>query len=326
MVRKSAELDSADEQTHAARISKIWSLADYIRRGITVPDFRLARYTASRRKRHMKLLWHLLRYLKFTILHAIFFTGWDSSSMKWFSNANNAECHDRKSTSASLRIIFGASVRCYSGKQQSVAFSTCEANYVVASMALKEVLWFPGLIHRTSLKQKKTTKRVHIDKRSAMDIPKNSCNFKYRKAIDVHNYHLIYYIYQKHVIITHFDSLSNVKDSSMEQLKPTTYRYIHSKISVTAVVTTHTSLELYGVRFSTDKNTLECLKPKCIAAEAREASTDRQRILCEQAAQYKESQKDLSRRVGKRVVKSRKVQRVSERLLPHCGMWLIPSR
>lgn len=53
---------------------------------------------------------------------------------------------DRTSTSGRLLQIGGTSVDCKTGKQSVVALSTCEAEFVSAIEACKEILWIRCLL------------------------------------------------------------------------------------------------------------------------------------------------------------------------------------
>lgn len=57
-------------------------------------------------RRHMELLAHLLKYLQAKITHGLLFAGSEQAQVKSFTDADYANCSDRKSTSETIQVDF----------------------------------------------------------------------------------------------------------------------------------------------------------------------------------------------------------------------------
>lgn len=147
----------------------------YISNG-TRPDIaysvgQLSRHLERPSEEHWKAAIRVLRYLKSTSDMGINYTGSDKclcvcaySDADW---ANNKE--SRRSVSGIMVMINGAPVIFKSKIQQSVALSTAEAEYIVLSLCMQEVLWLKSLL--CELKAKITQKiKIFEDNQSAIAI------------------------------------------------------------------------------------------------------------------------------------------------------------
>ena len=86
--------------------------------------------------------------------------------------------------------MFGNLVSLRANLQSIVALSTTEAEYIVASEALKEALWLRGLVSKLlQVKEPKITV-VHYDSQSAMSLNKNQVYHNKTKHVNV-KYHFI---------------------------------------------------------------------------------------------------------------------------------------
>ena len=94
------------------------------------------------RKVHWVAAKHILRYLQGTVDYGLDYMQGDGVRLAGYTDSNWAGCaSDRKSTSGCCFGLGLTLVSWFSRKQQSVALSSAEAEYMVASLASCEAIW-----------------------------------------------------------------------------------------------------------------------------------------------------------------------------------------
>jgi hypothetical protein len=127
-------------------IGSLMYLALRTRSDIAYAINRLAQFTSDQKPLHWIAVKRIFRYLKFTKHHKLTYGG-DNEDIKntdlnfscdadWANDAT-----DRKSISGYVIVVAGGAVAWSSKKQQMVALSTAEAEYVAATHISKQVLW-----------------------------------------------------------------------------------------------------------------------------------------------------------------------------------------
>ena len=105
----------------------------------------LARFSSKPNAVHWKGAKRVLQYLRGTTNFGIVFRGDDLSGPIAYSDADWAgDVGDRKSTSGYVFSIAGGPVSWRSRKQDTVALSTTEVEYVALSSAAQECVWMRG--------------------------------------------------------------------------------------------------------------------------------------------------------------------------------------
>ncbi|GJX42991.1 hypothetical protein Tco_0259667 [Tanacetum coccineum] len=92
-----------------------------------------ARYQANPKESHLIVIKRIFRYLKGTPSLDLWYPKCSGFNLKGYSNSDYAGCNmDRKSTSGACQLLGGKLVCWSAKKQQSVAMSSTEAEYVAA--------------------------------------------------------------------------------------------------------------------------------------------------------------------------------------------------
>ena len=95
----------------------------------------------------------IFRYLKGTIDISLWYPKCDNFELICSLDANFEGCKiDRKSTSGTCHILSHSLVSWQSKKQNSVALSTMEAEYIVAGLGCAQVLWMKQTLSDFGLK------------------------------------------------------------------------------------------------------------------------------------------------------------------------------
>jgi hypothetical protein len=96
---------------------------------------------------------------------------------------------DQKSTSGYVFFMGDTVLTWLSKKQLIVTLSTCEAEYVAASLCVCHAIWLRNLLSKMELKQLGATV-IQVDNKSAIELAKNSVNHERSKHIDI-RFHFI---------------------------------------------------------------------------------------------------------------------------------------
>lgn len=168
---------------------------------VTRPDIAFAVNVASRALEkpsvaHWRLVKRIMRYIKGTSDVGLHYK--TRGELESFSDADFAgDTVTRKSTSGILCKLGNAAITWQSKKQQCVAQSTTEAEYVSAAIAAKEIVWLTRLLEDIGINSEKNI--LYVDNMSAIKLVQNPELHQRSKHIDV-RYHFVRDLYEKGVI------------------------------------------------------------------------------------------------------------------------------
>ena len=101
-----------------------------------------ARFQSCPKESHLKAVKRILRYLKGTMNLVLWYPTGDSFELKGFADADYAvHMVYRKSTSGMAHFLGPCLISWATRKQNSVALSTAEAEYVAAASCCAQLLW-----------------------------------------------------------------------------------------------------------------------------------------------------------------------------------------
>ncbi|RVW29029.1 Retrovirus-related Pol polyprotein from transposon RE1 [Vitis vinifera] len=101
-----------------------------------------ARFQSFPKESHLSAVKRILRYLKGTMDIGLWYPKGDNFELIGYSDADFAGCKvERKSTSGTCHFLGHSLVSWHSKKQNSVALSTAEAEYIAASLCCAQILW-----------------------------------------------------------------------------------------------------------------------------------------------------------------------------------------
>jgi ribonuclease HI len=146
----------------------------------------LARHMAKPTLLHWQTAKGVLKYLAGTATKGIVFGSNDvgSRSVQGYCDADYAGDTDtRRSTTGYVFLLHGGTITWSSKRQQTVAASTTEAEYMAAASAIKEALWLKKLLKDLELESKILD--IKMDNQSAIKLLKNPISSMRSKHIDV---------------------------------------------------------------------------------------------------------------------------------------------
>lgn len=193
--------DKTDIKQYQSLIGSLMYLGISTRPDIIHSISKLAQFNANPHMEHIVAAKHVLRYLSNTINFKICYrkTG---EPLKAFADADWAGCcDDRKSYTGFVFFIAGASVTWESKKQQSIALSSTEAEYMALSTASKEVVYLRSFLNELGfLRLIDGPTELHGDNLSSQQLVKNPIYHARSKHIDI-RVHYIRDVYNKNVIV-----------------------------------------------------------------------------------------------------------------------------
>ena len=148
-----------------------------------------ARFQANPKESHLSAVKRILRYLKGTDDLSLFYPHCDTFELKGFADADYAgDLINRKSTSGMVQFLGTCLVSWSSKKQNSVALSTAEAEYVAAAACCSQVLWIKQQLRDFGINYDCVT--IYCDNTSAICISKDPVHHSRVKHIHIRHHFL----------------------------------------------------------------------------------------------------------------------------------------
>jgi hypothetical protein len=189
-LKKDDDAAEADKTQYRSVIGSLRYLVN------TRPDLAYAVGIASRfmenpSTTHWGLVKQILRYVQGTLTHGCCYKrGTGTPVLVGFSDSDHAGDHDdRKSTSGVVFFLGNNIITWSSRKQNAVALSSCEAEYIAAGAAACQGVWLSRLLGDLTGRTPEKFKLL-VDNKSAIALCKNAVLHERSKHIDT-KYHFI---------------------------------------------------------------------------------------------------------------------------------------
>ncbi|GKE11221.1 putative RNA-directed DNA polymerase [Tanacetum coccineum] len=176
----------------------------------TRPDISFAvgvvsRFMEKPTEQHLQAVKRILRYVKGTLDYGLTYTkrGKAKETITGYSDSDLVnDVNDRKSTGGMAFYVNGNLVTWASQKQRVVALSSCEAEFMAATMAACQGIWLRQLLTNIT-GQNIPPVIMYVDNRSALDLMKNPVFHGRSKHIDI-RFHFIRECVEKgEITVTH---------------------------------------------------------------------------------------------------------------------------
>jgi hypothetical protein len=148
-----------------------------------------ARLQANPKEVHIWAIKRIMRYLVYTPKFGLWYPKGSTFDLIGYSDADYAECKiDRKSTSGTFQFLGRSLVSWASKKQNSVALSTTEVEYIAAGHCCAQLLWMRQTLRDNGYKLRKVP--LLCDNESAIRMADNPIEHSRTKHIDI-RYHFL---------------------------------------------------------------------------------------------------------------------------------------
>lgn len=207
----------------------------------TRPDIAFATsYLSQFLDKPTKSLWtqakRVLRYLKDTIDVGLqFHKSKENNSIICYSDADWAGCNvDRKSVTGSVTLYNNNVVAWLTRKQNCVALSTAEAEYIAAATSACDLLYIKGLCKDfkcvNNISDVKCT--LLMDNRGAIELTKSYENSKRAKHIDIKMHFIKDLVDKKILDISYVSTENNLSDLFTKIMSCEKLNYIRSSLNI----------------------------------------------------------------------------------------------
>jgi hypothetical protein len=183
----------------------------------TRPDLAVAVSQASRfmenpGPQHWQAIKHIMRYLRGTSGWCLNYSSAGRLDLVGYCDADWAgDVDTRKSTTGYTFMVAGASVTWNCKRQQTVALSSTEAEYMALCNAAKEAIWLRGLLKEIGCEQEGATV-LYGDNQGSIALAKNPVYHARTKHIDVQHHFIRNLVEGKEIDLEYVHTSQNIAD------------------------------------------------------------------------------------------------------------------
>ena len=174
------------KQRYQSAVGSLMYLMLGTRPDIAFAVSQVSRFAANPTDDHWTAVQRIFRYLK---QNSTLGLTYGTEELLGYTDANWARDNDRKSTGGYLYKLGGAAISWSSKRQNTIALSSCEAEYMAASEAAKEALWMRRLLNEFGYQGPQQV-TIQADNKSAISLAENPMHHGRTKHIEI-RYHFI---------------------------------------------------------------------------------------------------------------------------------------
>jgi len=191
-----------------------------------------SRFQDRASEQHYNYLLRVLQYLKGTKNLKLRYEIDTNFGLTGYADADWAgDTHDRKSTSGYLFKLFNSTLVWSSRKQDLVALSTAESEFIAFSSAVTEAVFMKNLLEDFQVKLQSPVV-IYEDNRSCIAIASNPNTTKRTKHFDVRLHFVKDYIVKKLIKPEDIESNENIADMMTKALDKEKLCYLRSKLGL----------------------------------------------------------------------------------------------
>ncbi|ESW98399.1 Polyprotein (gag/pol) of Ty1/Copia retrotransposon [Ogataea parapolymorpha DL-1] len=222
----SSPLDGSDITEYRSLVGKLLFAANTGRPDISYAVSYLSRYMQTPLEEHMRGVKHLLRYLKGSMNMGITYQRRQSFKLTGYTDADwGGSKEDRKSTSGYVFMLGDSPITWRSKKQEVVALSTTEAEYIALSDGVKELLWLDQLINQIDLKLE-SIPVIWSDNTSCISLANHPHAHPRTKHIDIRHHHIRETLQRNKFVLKHMDTHHMIADIFTKGLARPQFEYL----------------------------------------------------------------------------------------------------
>ncbi|XP_058776407.1 secreted RxLR effector protein 161-like [Vicia villosa] len=192
----------------------------------------ISRYMVKPTTSHLVAAKRILRYVKGTRSYGIQYCKGQDGDLVGYSDSDwSGDKDDRKSTAAYVFMIGNADFSWSSKKESVVALSSCEAEYIAASMAACQAQWINMLLMELKLIKNERMELI-IDSKSAIDLAKHPVAHGRSKHIETKFHFLRDQVNNGKLEVEHCRTEEQIADLLTKPLKSSSFEYLKMKLGM----------------------------------------------------------------------------------------------
>ena len=170
-----------------------------------------ARFQSNPKQSHLSAVKRIMRYLLGTINLGLWYPKNSTCNLIGYSDSDFAGSKtDRKSTSGTCQFIGSAIVSWHSKKQNSVALSTAEAEYISAGSCCAQILWMKQQLSDYGIILDRIP--IKCDNTSAINLSKNPVQHSRTKHIEIRHHFLRDHVLKGDCVLEFVDTKNQLAD------------------------------------------------------------------------------------------------------------------
>jgi hypothetical protein len=190
-----------------------------------------ARFQTSPKEVHLRAVKRIMRYLVYTPKFGLWYPKGSTFDLIGYSNADYAGCKiDRKNTSGTCQFLGRSLVSWDSKKQNSLALSTTEAEYIVVGHCCAQLLWMRQTLRGYGYKLIKVP--LLCDNESAIHMADNPVEYSHTKHIDIRYHFLRDHQQIGDIEIAYVSTHNQLADIFTKPLDEKTFRKLRNELNI----------------------------------------------------------------------------------------------
>ena len=182
--------------------------------------------------KYLKTAKRILKYLKTTSNYGICYNGNDETDLMGYADANwAADIDTRKSTTGYVFKYCGGVISWKSTRQQTVATSTTEAEYMALYSATQEAIWLRRLFVELKIMKDKPIK-IHQDNQGCIALSKNHMCQQRTKHIDIKYHFVREKVQNKEIELEYLPTTKMIADTLTKNLPRKTFEIYRSEMGL----------------------------------------------------------------------------------------------
>lgn len=197
----------------------------------------LSRFMHCASEMHLRAAKRILRYIKGTVDYGVKFEMCQNFKLYGFSDSDWAGSFDDMKSTSGYCFSLGSGIFSWSSKKQEiVAQSTAEAEFIAATAAANQVLWLKKIMCDLHMEQKNDTE-IFVDNQAAIAISNNPVFHGKTKHFNIKLYFLREVQQNGEVTLVYCKSEEQLADLFTKSLPANMFEYLRQRIGVCSSLT-----------------------------------------------------------------------------------------